>query len=64
MKFKKLKAEIEELEDKLTTNEDLQESIQNEQKEIINEMKKIGIERLPYSYSSLGRFIDPKETNH
>jgi len=26
MKFKKLKAEIEELEDKLTTNEDLQES--------------------------------------
>jgi hypothetical protein len=35
MKFKKLKAEIEELEDKLTTNEDLQESIQNEQKEIM-----------------------------
>jgi superoxide dismutase, Fe-Mn family len=63
MKFKKLKAEIEELEDKLTTNEDLQESIQNEQKEIINEMKKIGIERLPYSYSSLGRFIDPKTMN-
>ena len=63
MRFKKLKAEIEELEDKLTTNEDLQETIQNEQKEIINEMKKIGIERLPYSYSSLGRFIDPKTMN-
>ena len=40
MKFKKLKAEIEELEDKLTTSQDIQESIQNEQKEIINEMKK------------------------
>lgn len=63
MKFKKLKAEIEELEDKLTTNNNIQESIQQEQKEIINEMKKIGIERLPYSYSSLGRFIDPKTMN-
>lgn len=63
MRFKKLKAEIEELEDKLTTNENLQESIQDEQKQIINEMKKIGIERLPYSYSSLGRFIDPKTMN-
>ena len=30
MRFKKLKAEIEELEDKLTTNEDLQETIQND----------------------------------
>jgi len=40
MKFKKLKAEIEELEDKLTTNEDLQESIQNEQKEMLN-LKKL-----------------------
>ena len=63
MKFKKLKAEIEELEDKLTNNENLQETIQNEQKEIISEMKKIGIERLPYSYSALGRFIDPKTMN-
>ena len=63
MKFKKLKAEIEELEDKLTTNEDLQESIQNEQKDIINERKKIGIKRLSSSYSSYGRFIDPKTMN-
>lgn len=26
-------------------------------------MKKIGIEKLPYSYSSLQRFIDPKTMN-
>ena len=64
MRFKKLKAEIEELEDKLTTNEDLQETIQNEQKEIINEMKKIGIEKLPYAYSALKQFIDAETMNY
>jgi Fe-Mn family superoxide dismutase len=31
---------------------------ENEQKEIISEMKKIGIEELPYSYSALKKFID------
>ena len=40
MKFKKLKAEIEELEDKLTNNENLQETIQNEQKEIAKSIKR------------------------
>ena len=30
------------------------------EKNIISEMKKIGIEKLPYSYSSLQRFIDSK----
>jgi Fe-Mn family superoxide dismutase len=28
--------------------------------QFINEMKKIGIEKLPYSYSSLKQFVDPK----
>jgi len=31
--------------------------------EFINEMKKIGIEKLPYSYSSLRNFVDPKTMN-
>jgi Fe-Mn family superoxide dismutase len=29
-------------------------------KEILTEMKRIGIENLPYSYSSLRKFVDPK----
>ena len=32
-------------------------------KNIINEMKKIGIEKLPYSYSALEKFIDSKTMN-
>lgn len=36
----------------------------NEEKELlINEMKKIGIEKLPYSYSALKQFIDPETMN-
>ena len=31
--------------------------------ELLNEMKKIGIEKLPYSYSSLKQFIDQKTMN-
>lgn len=61
MKFKKLKSEIEELENKITGTTEIQESLQEQQKEILSEMKKIGIEKLPYSYSSLQRFIDPKQ---
>ena len=30
------------------------------QKEFITEMKKIGIEKLPYSYSALKKFVDPE----
>jgi superoxide dismutase, Fe-Mn family len=63
MKFKKLKSEIEELENKITGTTEIQESLQEQQKEILSEMKKIGIEKLPYSYSSLQRFIDPKTMN-
>jgi Fe-Mn family superoxide dismutase len=36
------------------------EEILNSEKFFINEMKTIGIEKLPYSYSSLRRFIDPE----
>ena len=32
-------------------------------KKILNEMEKIGIERLPYSYSALERFIDKETMN-
>jgi Fe-Mn family superoxide dismutase len=32
----------------------------NIQKEFITEMKKIGIEKLPYSYSALKQFVDPE----
>jgi len=32
-------------------------------KDLINEMKRIGIEKLPYSYSSLSRFIDKETMN-
>ena len=45
--------------------EELKEEVQKNEREFsqkffINEMKKIGIEKLPYSYSSLKRFIDPE----
>lgn len=30
---------------------------------LLNEMKKIGIEKLPYSYTSLKKFIDSKTMN-
>jgi Fe-Mn family superoxide dismutase len=63
MKFKKLKAEIEEIENVISGEKNIQESLQIEQQEILTEMKKIGIEKLPYSYSSLTRFIDPKTMN-
>jgi len=55
--------------------EHLQESVENLEKRIIHEqkkeevkvlikeMKKIGIEKLPYAYSALKRFIDPETMN-
>jgi superoxide dismutase, Fe-Mn family len=63
MKLKKLKAEIQEIEEKINGSENIGENIQEQQKEILSEMKKIGIDKLPYSYSSLQRFIDPKTMN-
>lgn len=32
-------------------------------RDLINEMKKIGVEKLPYAYSSLSRFIDKETMN-
>ena len=63
MKLKKLEAEIEEVQSLIEGLENKNEVLLTEQKEIIEEMKKIGIEKLPYSYSSLQRFIDPKTMN-
>ena len=41
----------------------LHEQTRQELKGLITEMKKIGIEKLPYSYSALKRFIDPETMN-
>ena len=41
----------------------LQEQTRQELKTLVTEMKKIGIEKLPYSYSALKRFIDPETMN-
>jgi Fe-Mn family superoxide dismutase len=38
-------------------------SKRNQIKTILSEMKKIGIEKLPYSYSSLKQFIDSETMN-
>lgn len=61
MKFKRLINKISFIEHKLNSREELTEvNHKNSQfpKEILTEMKKIGIEKLPYSYSALERFID------
>ena len=63
MELKKLDLEIEEIQTILEGKENLSEELHTQQKEILNEMKKIGIEKLPYSYSSLLRFVDPKTMN-
>lgn len=50
------------LEDKIYRLESkiLNESIDTEINFVLNEMKRIGIDKLPYSYSALKSFIDPK----
>lgn len=61
MKFKRLKNKISEIEHKLKSRENLtevKEIISQKSPQILTEMKKIGIEKLPYSYSALERFID------
>ena len=50
-----LEKKIETIEEQITRNKTIRET-----KEIISEMKKIGIEKLPYSYSALRQFIDPE----
>ena len=64
MKFNKHKKRIEELESQLSgqtktttkPNQPIQEQTEKT-------MKKVKIERLPYSYSALSRFIDPETMN-
>lgn len=53
-----LEKKIEQLETKITEN-----YVTEETKLLITEMKKIGIEKLPYSYSALKAFIDPETMN-
>lgn len=64
-KLEKLMYEGRSIEGKLNL---LSEQILIEEKtsvknDLILEMKKVGIEKLPYSYSSLGRFIDTRTMN-
>ena len=56
--MKKTEDKIKQLENQILENH------VNEEKELlITEMKKIGIEKLPYSYSALKQFIDPETMN-
>ena len=51
----KIEEKIQQLENQIQENH-----VNREKKLLINEMKKIGIEKLPYSYSALKQFIDPE----
>ena len=53
-----LEKKIEQLETQIIENH-----VTEETKLLITEMKKIGIEKLPYSYSALKAFIDPETMN-
>jgi Fe-Mn family superoxide dismutase len=53
--MKKTEDKIQQLE-----NQILEEHVNQEKELLITEMKKIGIEELPYSYSALKQFIDPE----
>lgn len=53
-----IEKKIEQLEKKIITEEK-----KSEAKLLIKEMKKIGIEKLPYSYSALKKFIDAETMN-
>ena len=56
--MKKIEERIQQLEKQITENH-----IKNEKQLLITEMKKIGIEKLPYSYSALKSFIDAETMN-
>ena len=53
--MKKLEEKVKQLENQIQEN-----NINREKEFLITEMKKIGIEKLPYSYSALKQFIDPE----
>jgi len=56
--MKKLEKKITQLETQI-----LETHITQEKELLLTEMKKIGIEKLPYSYSALKTFIDPETMN-
>jgi len=56
--MKKIETRIKQLEQQITESHSNKET-----KLLITEMKKIGIEKLPYSYSALKVFIDPETMN-
>jgi Fe-Mn family superoxide dismutase len=47
----------------LTENKILESKVEEQANQLITEMKKIGIEKLPYSYSALKQFIDAETMN-
>jgi Fe-Mn family superoxide dismutase len=53
--MKKIEKQIQQLETQILENH-----VNKEKELLITEMKKIGIEKLPYSYSALKIFIDPE----
>lgn len=53
--MKKLEEKVQQLENQIHENK-----ITKEKELLITEMKKIGIEKLPYSYTALKQFIDPE----
>ena len=53
--MKKLEEKVQQLETKILENH-----VNKEKEQLLTEMKKIGIEKLPYSYSALKPFIDPE----
>lgn len=56
--MKKIEKQIQKLETQILENH-----VNKEKELLITEMKKIGIEKLPYSYSALKQFIDPETMN-
>jgi Fe-Mn family superoxide dismutase len=56
--MKKIEKQIQQLETQILENH-----VNKEKELLITEMKKIGIEKLPYSYSALKQFIDPETMN-
>ena len=57
--MKKLQEKVEKIANQIKEIE-----TKENEKLFINEMKKIGIEKLPYSYSSLKQFIDPETMSY
>ena len=57
--MKKIENKIKILTEKIKDQNDTKNEIL-----FLNEMKKIGIEKLPYSYSALKQFIDPETMSY